>query len=223
MNVGKEIEYIDFHTHHGDGSSDTVVVRNVMSGEEIPEDFTANTLFSAGIHPWQVTADNIRWLKTELILTAAHPHVVVIGEAGFDRLQGPSRELQRDLFHFQSMLAEEMHKPMVIHCVRGWDDLLSARREIKPVMPWVIHGFRGRRQLAESLAAEGFWFSLGITGMKEEILETVSHDRLLLETDDTGGSIADVYLRFSELAHCSGGQCARLIRTNFNNLFREGR
>ena len=94
-------------------------------------------------------------LKTELILTAAHPHVVVIGEAGFDRLQGPSRELQRDLFHFQSMLAEEMHKPMVIHCVRGWDDLLSAHREIKPVMPWVIHGFRGRRQLAASLPERG--------------------------------------------------------------------
>jgi TatD DNase family protein len=121
------------------------------------------------------------------------------------------------------MLAEEMHKPMVIHCVRGWDDLLSARREIKPVMPWVIHGFRGRRQLAESLAAEGFWFSLGITGLKEEILESVSHERLLLETDDTGGSIADVYLRFAELYHCNGGQCAGLIRTNFNNLFREGR
>jgi TatD DNase family protein len=121
------------------------------------------------------------------------------------------------------MLAEEMHKPMVIHCVRGWDDLLSARREIKPVMPWVIHGFRGRRQLAESLAAEGFWFSLGITGLKEEILESVSHERLLLETDDTGGSIADVYLRFAELSHCDAGQCAVLIRTNFNNLFREGR
>lgn len=222
MNIGPQIKYIDFHTHHGDGSADTVAVRNIMSGEEIPAHFTPNTLFSAGIHPWQATSDKMKWLKAELILTAAHPHVVLIGEAGFDRLKGPSPDIQRDLFRFQCQLAEEMHKPMVIHCVRGWDDLLSARREIKPVMPWVIHGFRGGRQLAESLAGEGFWFSLGLSGLRDEILESVSHDRLLLETDDTEGSIADVYVRLSALADQDAGQSAELIRTNFNNLFRQG-
>ncbi|MCI0522848.1 MAG: hypothetical protein L0Y37_04245, partial [Bacteroidales bacterium] len=75
---------------------------------------------------------------------------------------------------------------------------------------------------AESLAGEGFWFSLGLSGLTEEILGSVSHDRLLLETDDTQGSIADVYLRFSELTLYRTAQCRELIRTNFNNLFREG-
>ncbi|MCU0377946.1 MAG: TatD family hydrolase [Bacteroidales bacterium] len=219
MNLGKEIEYIDFHTHHGAGSADTVAVRNIMSGEDIPEDFTPNTLFSAGIHPWQGTADNIKWLKTELILTAAHPHVAVIGEAGFDRLKGPPPDVQRDLFRFQCQLAEEMHKPMVIHCVRGWDDLLTLRQEVKPVMPWVIHGFRGKPQLAETLAGKGFWFSLGLSGLKKEILDSISYDRLLLETDDTVGSITNVYLRLMELTHRQAVQITELIKANFNNLF----
>lgn len=223
MNLGREIQFIDFHTHHGAGSADTVAVRNIMSGEEIPGDFTANTLFSAGIHPWQVTADNLLWLKAELVLTVAHPHAVIIGEAGFDRLKGPSQEIQHEAFLFQAETAEQMHKPMIIHCVRGWEELLKARREVRPVMPWVIHGFRGRRQLAASLADEGFWFSFGLKGLTKELLDSIAHERILLETDDTQGTIADVYRAFSEMAQYEFGKATDLIRSNFNNLFETGK
>lgn len=222
MNLGREIQFIDFHTHHGAGSADTVAVRNIMSGEEIPGEFTANTLFSAGIHPWQVTADNLLWLKTELILTVAHPHTVIIGEAGFDRLKGASQKIQHEAFLFQAETAGEMHKPMVIHCVHGWEELRKARREVRPVMPWVIHGFRGSRQLAASLADEGFWFSLGLKGLKKELLDVVSHERILLETDDTQGEIANVYRAFSEVAQYEYSKASDLIRSNFNNLFKRG-
>ena len=189
-----------------------------MAGNDVPEDFPANTLFSAGIHPWQLTDDNPGQLQTELLLTAAHPHVVMIGEAGFDRLRGAQGEVQYSAFLFQAHIAEEMGKPMVIHCVKGWDELRRARREVKPGRPWVIHGFRGSSSLAASLAGEGFWFSLGAKGLTAEVLESVSHEKLLLETDDSGQQIAEVYHHFEAAAGYDEQSAERLVRNNFNSL-----
>jgi TatD DNase family protein len=192
---------------------------NLMAGEDVPDDFADNTLFSAGIHPWQLTEENEQHLQTELILTAAHPHVVLIGEAGFDRLKGPATEVQYRTFLFQADIAREMHKPVIIHCVRGWEELRRAYREVKPGRPWVIHGFRGNSRLAASLADEGFWFSLGSGGVTAEILKVIPRERILLETDDTTGSIADVYRLFAEADGCSEEVVSGLVRKNFNALF----
>jgi TatD DNase family protein len=218
MNPGRGIKFIDFHTHNATGSDDTVAVMNLMAGDEVPADFPDNTLFSAGIHPWQLTDDNLAHLQTELLLTVAHPHVAVIGEAGFDRLKGGPPEVQYEAYIFQAKMAAEMDKPMVIHCVKGWDELRRARREIRSGRPWVIHGFRGNSILAASLADEGFWFSLGTAGLKPEIVKAVSHERVLLETDDSGEKIAEVYRLFALMAGYDGEVAEGLMRRNFNAL-----
>jgi TatD DNase family protein len=222
MNPRREIRYIDFHTHHSVGSDDTIAIMNLMAGEDVPVDFSGNTLFSAGIHPWYLTEENSRQLLTELILTAAHPHVVLIGEAGFDRLKGARTEVQHSVFLNQAAIAGEMDKPMVIHCVRGWDELRRARKEVKPGRPWIIHGFRGNTKLAASLADEGFWFSLGKRGITANTLREISPDRIMLETDDTGEPIAEVYRHFAEVTGYDEETVSGLIRKNFNTLFNFG-
>jgi len=218
MKLPGEIRYIDFHTHSQGGGGDTVAVRNLMAGDEVPSDFPANTLFSAGIHPWQLTDDNLENLQTELLLTAAHPHVVMFGEAGFDRLRGAQGEVQYRAFLFQANIAGEMGKPVVIHCVRGWDELRRAHREVKPGRPWIIHGFRGSGSLAASLAEEGFWFSLGAKGLTTEVLQSVYHEKLLLETDESGQSIAEVYRLFEAAAGYDEQRAESLVRNNFKLL-----
>ena len=222
MSPAGEIRYIDFHSHQYGGGRDTLTIRNLMAGEDVPADFPQNTLFSAGIHPWQLTEENAQQLRAELLLTAAHPHVVMIGEAGFDRIKGPRMELQRDDFLFQAATARAMKKPMVIHCVRGWDELRLVHREVKPDRPWVIHGFRGKATLAATLAEEGFWFSLGAKGITTEILEVISHNKILTETDETGGSIADVCRLFASEAGYDEVTAAAIIKSNFNSLFNYG-
>jgi len=222
MNPAGEIRYIDFHSHHRGGAKDTITIMNLLAGEDIPADFPENTLFSAGIHPWQLTEENAHQLQTELILTAGHHHVVLIGEAGFDRLKGPDLKLQYSLFLFQANIAREMNKPMIIHCVRGWEELRRAHLEVKPERPWVIHGYRGNDKLAASLAGDGFWFSLGAKGITEEILKVISHDRILLETDESAESIADVYSFFAATAGYDEETAAILIRNNFTSLFNYG-
>ncbi len=218
MNPGRGIKFIDFHTHNATGNDDTVTVMNLMAGDEVPADFHHNTLFSAGIHPWQLTDDNLAHLQTELLLTVAHPHVAVVGEAGFDGLKGGPREVQYEAFIFQAEMAAEMDKPMLIHCVKGWEELRRAHREVRPGRPWVIHGFRGNGILAASLADEGFWLSLGKGGLKPEVLKAVSHERILLETDDSGEHISEVYRLFASTAGFDGEAAERLMRSNFNSL-----
>ena len=213
------IRYIDFHTHKAVSGDEVITIMNLMAGEEVPSVFPGNTLFSAGIHPWQLTAENLARLKTELLLTAAHPHVVLIGEAGFDRLRGASSEIQYQAFVYQAEIATEMEKPMVIHCVRGWEELRRAYRQVKPARPWVIHGFRGNGKLAASLADDGFWFSLGMEGITDEILGAVSNDRILLETDIADRPVAEVYRCFAEVAGCDDDEAVSIMKGNFNNLF----
>ncbi len=285
------IRYIDFHTHNRQPGNDTLAVINLMAGDDVPEDFAANMLFSAGIHPWQLeevrpagrapkagegrnvkdgmkpgkerypedgmqpvagqpVTDGagpgagqrvedgagpgegqrakdgpgpqekrlIEQLKRQLSVTASHPQVVLIGEAGFDRHRGGDTALQYSLFTWQAALAKERDKPMVIHCVKGWEELLRAYREVKPSRPWVIHGFRGNSRLAASLAREGFWFSLGEKGMNHGVLTAVSHERLLLETDNSGMPIAEVYRLFAVAAGYGEEEACSLIRRNFNSL-----
>mgnify|MGYP001458538456 CR=1 FL=1 len=219
MNLDKNIRYIDFHTHHAMGTDDTVAVMNLMAGEDIPEKFSPNTAFSTGIHPWYLTAEMLGELKTGLILTASHPHVIIIGEAGFDQLHGPSYHIQNDAFIFQVEIAEELKKPMIIHCVRGWDSLGKAHKTVRPEMNWVIHGFRGDIRLAASLVNDGFWFSLGLKGLTDKIVKVIPEDRILLETDDSRGSIDNVYRLYSELTNKDPVAVCDRLRTNFNNLF----
>lgn len=219
MNLGKEIRYIDFHTHHNRGTRDTVAVVNLMAVDDIIHDPGSNTLFSAGIHPWNLTIDNLTQLKTGLILSLAHPHVVIIGEAGFDRLHGPAIEVQREAFRFQAELAEEMKRPVVIHCVRYWNELVREHSEINPSVPWIIHGFRGKADLAASLAGKGFWFSLGLQGINMQTIKAINSERILLETDDAMVQVSDVYRLFAETLQCDDVTASDMIRNNFNFLF----
>jgi len=221
MNLDERIKYIDFHTHHGSGRADTVAIVNLMAGESVPDKFSENTLFSAGIHPWHLTEENADSLRYELILTMAHPHVVALGEGGLDTMHGPDEKLQYDLFCYQAELAEELKKPLIIHCVRAWDNLRKAKKELCPSTIWVIHGFRGKKSLAQNLVEEGFLFSLGMEGLSEEIISAIGTDKLFLETDDSDIGIEEVYLRFTAVTGIEQEEACKILRNNFNRYIGE--
>ena len=219
MDISREIKYINFHTHHGGGSDNTVAVVNLMAGDSVPDIFQPNTLYSAGIHPWYLTGDNAEDLKTKLILTLAHPHVIMIGEAGFDLIRGPEEKLQYDTFCYQTSLAEEMGIPVIIHCVKGWDLLLKAKKALRPSVKWIIHGFRGKAPLARTLSAEGFCFSLGLNGISEEVISATGIDKIMPETDASGEEISEVYGKFALVTGRSEDELSAIFRCNFNGLF----
>ena len=147
---------LDIHTHHHN-RHDAVI--NLNDGE-MPLD---GYIYSAGVHPWDtVLPDEEIDLRMERV---AHlsllPQVVAIGEAGFDRLRGASLDRQREILMRQVAISESAGKPMILHVVKAFPEIIHLRKELKPSQSWIIHGFRGKPQLAEELLRAGFHISLG--------------------------------------------------------------
>jgi len=219
MKLDEDIKFIDFHSHRADGEEHTLTLKNLFAGEEVPASVPPGIYFSAGIHPWHLREENAAELLEALKNTLVHPRVIAVGEAGFDRLKGPSENIQYDVFICQARLAEEFYKPVVIHAVRSWDILRKAKKEVNPSVKWIIHGFRGKAQLASDLVSENFMISLGIEGMSPEIVEAAGMQNILLETDDSGRSIYSVYSRFISITGIGQSELIDRLRGNFNSCF----
>jgi TatD DNase family protein len=218
MKPDENIKFIDFHTHHGEGGGDTMVIRNLLAGEKVPESLSPGTYYSAGIHPWYLTKGNCDELKSALIPALEYDRVIMVGEAGFDSVRGPSTEIQYDAFIYQTQLAEKLDKPLVIHAVRLWDVLRKAKKEVNPSVQWIVHGFRGNAKLASELVSEGFMVSLGIRGILPEVIEAAGIDNILLETDDSESSIQDVYRNFVRVSGIGENEVIAIMKSNFIKL-----
>lgn len=188
------MSYYDIHTHQKPLHREDRSIINIIVGleESAISDIPA---VSCGIHPWHIIDAN-RQLSL-LRKLAFKENVVAIGEAGFDPKAKVSMKAQKELFEQHAFLAEESAKPLIIHCVKAWDDLIACRKEINPQMPWIIHGFRGKEQLAKQLMRQGFYLSFGIY-FNHLALQAAWPDRFFLETDDKSIDIREVYVKAAE-------------------------
>jgi len=219
MKLDEDIKFIDFHSHRADAEEHALIIKNLFADEEVPVSVSHGIYYSAGIHPWYLTAENAAEMMPALKNVVKHPRVIAVGEAGFDPLRGPSKKVQYDVFIYQAKIAEEFNKPVVIHAVRAWDVLRKAKKEVKPSVKWIIHGFRGKAQLASALVSEGFMFSLGVEGISPEVVEAAGMQNILLETDDSGRSISSVYSHFTSITGIGQNELIDRLRDNFNSCF----
>lgn len=219
MKLDEKIKFIDFHSHHGSGDHETVVIRNLLALEKVPVISSPGTYYSIGIHPWYLTRSNSGELMDALRETINHELVIALGEAGFDAIKGPVLSVQYDAFIRQARLAEELKMPVVIHSVRFWDVLRKSKEKVNPSVKWIIHGFRGKAKLASELVSEGFMLSLGIKGIINDVIEAAGCDNLFLETDDADHSIRDVYDCLIRNSGITMDQAIAHIRDNFNRCF----
>lgn len=139
----------------------------------------APQLQSVGIHPWH--ADGADFDAMEAL--AADPLVAAIGEAGFDRRRGPSPDIQREVFRRQARLASSLGKPLIIHCVKAIDILYDEHRRLRPDVPWIVHGFRGKPLEAATLLKRGIGLSLG-PRFNPATAAMIPDEKLFIETDD---------------------------------------
>ena len=136
--------YFDFHTHRIPPSSEVIPVYNrIVYPDPAQEDsIEPGALCSCGIHPWYVLSDGVAQME-RLSLLAQEPGVVAIGEAGLDRLAATPWTVQERLFEEQARLADELDKPLVIHCVKAWDRLQEAVVAPCPVGDSWLSGWNG--------------------------------------------------------------------------------
>lgn len=162
--------------------------------------------YSVGIHPWNVfsvTPADLRLLRS----LAASPSVIAIGETGLDAISVPKITLpaspglfsspspstraeilasQTALLQIHYGLSEALRKPLILHIVKAFPEIIALKKSWRPSCPWIIHGFRGKPQLARELLAHGFYLSFG-SKYNPEALALTPPSRLLRETDAMPG------------------------------------
>jgi TatD DNase family protein len=199
---------MDAHTHRAANSPHIYV----LSQEELLEQKISAAFFCAGIHPWHVESDQResvrRWAKD--------PRCVALGETGLDRLY-PHWERQLAMLNWHWDLAEELQKPLVLHIVRSSSDLLQLMKRRRPRTPWLWHDFSGPLEAVPRLLKlhPMLYFSCGPRFFKRpqalKLWQSLPVERRLLETDDSGVDILEVYAA----AETSWSQ----LKPNFLRLF----
>ena len=201
----------DIHTHHHPAVPGTAVVQLTPDAfSPLPEHF-----YSVGLHPWDISND-WRTQMAKLLVMALHTHVLMIGETGLDKKNSPaSIETQLEVFREHIRLSELIRKPLIIHCVKAFDELLATRKETKATLPWIVHGFRGGVEQWQQLSRAGLHVSLG-KHYDTELIKQLPLHQLLLESDDTT-ELDTVYDRAS---HDTGISIPELRAHVGNNLLR---
>ncbi len=122
-----------------------------------------------------------------------HEKVVAIGECGFDfyRQGEGTKEKQEKTFVAQIELANELKKPLMIHCRNAYPDLIQTlitnNQKLITDYPGIIHFFSGTKEDAQKLLELGFYFSFGgvTTFVRDydEVVKYIGLERIVLETD----------------------------------------
>lgn len=142
-------------------------------------------LCSIGLHPWDTTGgpDDLRTLEEIEARAAADPAIAAIGECGLDRLRGASLDIQIPLFRRQAEMAGRLGKPLIIHCVRAYPEILRLHKELRPDVPWIFHGFRANAQTAAQILARPLTFISVGPDAPASLTASIPPGRLLHETD----------------------------------------
>lgn len=181
------MHYINIHSHQANQQTTILNLHQDFEAVEKPG------LYSIGLHPWYIKTNWPQQLET-LTKYAIHPQVVAIGECGLDKVCDTDFNIQKDCFKSQVQLANECNKPIIIHCVKAFDEVLHLLKQAK--VPVVFHGFSKSLQLARQIVVAGHYISFGKSlqqPLMQEVLSLLPFDKIFLETDDASISIENVY------------------------------
>ena len=212
-------KFINLHTHTFSNLSDVMEVVN-----QYPWEFDASIpSYSIGIHPWYIDENrletDLETVKQKLQLDKC----LALGECGLDKRIEIPLELQISVFKQQLELVKETQKPIVLHCVAAYDEVIAIKKEMKIENPMIIHGFSKNKQVAQSLLKNGFYLSFGKYLLRNPDLEKVftfaPENQILLETDTIEESIYQVYEKAASIKGISVEEMKTIVFNNFLKVF----
>lgn len=188
-------DHLNVHTHFKPGSGNEFIVRNAylrLSSLAIDK---LGYHVSCGLHPWHVNRMTADECGDALIECASSSRVLAIGEIGVDKAIDIPLKKQLEYFELQLNIARAFRKPVIIHAVRSYHEILPFLKKTR--IPFIFHGFSGNAQQARELLKYPCKLSFGknlFEAKAREVLRTLPDDGFLLETDSAPGiSIHSVY------------------------------
>lgn len=215
-------KYINAHTHLA-GDEETISVVNL--NPEALLKMESNMYYSIGLHPWYIPEEGSGKILKAIGEAARSEEVVAIGECGLDKLSAVPMDLQMYVFEQQVEIAEKVGKPLIIHCVRSFNELIQIKMHTGSEVEWIIHGFNSKLELADMLIRHEMYFSFGKALLNPEsnaskVLPQLEDEHYLLETDDSNVRIQDVYESAAGLIGMDMELLKLSMLTNFINIFK---
>lgn len=217
------IPFIDIHTHSDLKEKETVTVQNIFPGEGFAA-FTGRNFYSVGLHPWHIKSEEE---NNELLVMVedalGFDHVCFIGECGLDKVAKTDFDEQIRVFKAQIFMAEEFKRPLIIHCVKAYNEVLELYKKHHPEMPWIMHGYNGSVQTTQQLGEQGILFSFGenLLRPKSKAIESFKHlplEKVFFETDEYSGDVDKFYKKGAELKNVSLETLQKAVWNNFSRV-----
>ena len=214
------MQIINLHTHRSI-IGNHIQLLNVFA-QDLPL-MTSEQFYSAGIHPWHIGKVNSEACFQAIELAAKQKNMLAVGECGLDRAIETAYEIQELYFIKQIDIAVKYAKPLILHGVRTYSDLLKLKKATRTDIPWILHGFNGNQETALNLIRNGFYFSIGEAllknEMKHELFRAIPIDRIFFETDNLEIPIQQIYFIASQLLGFEEEDLAESIFSNFKTVF----
>lgn len=189
----KQAQLVDIHTHH-------------------PSE--ARTIRTVGTHPWHA-CDPLP-AESEVATCEA------VGEIGLDKRCGVDFALQKRLFEAQLDLAERYKKPVVLHCVKAFTEVMELLRS-RTLAAVIFHGFIGSKEQAVEAVQRGYYLSFGVRTARStktiEALRATPLDRLFVETDEAEVSLIGLYDKIAALRGIASEELQEATLDNYRRLF----
>lgn len=214
--------FIDIHRHSAYHGNADIVLRNIFHfATHQVED---QPYCSVGLHPWHLKENSVDEDIEKVKEVAGNRKVIAIGETGLDKSKETPLDLQKKVFKEHVQLAKDLSKPMVIHCVRGYSEMLQLRKELQHEKAWIFHWFNSNEQTGMDLIEKGCYLSFGHmlfneTSKAYKAFPHIPLDNIFLETDDADFSIHDIYEKAAELRNIALKDLKQQIKLNFEKVF----
>lgn len=210
--------FINIHTHLQLYDAGIEVVNLSVKDDNLPK------VYSYGIHPWYIDSATSDDELIRLERKANEKRCIAVGECGLDKLSKVDFELQEYVFKEQINIANKVKKPLIIHCVKAFNELLNCLNLSDNQVPVIIHGFNNNENIARVLKDQGCYFSFGKALMGYEtnaakIIKSIGRKNFFLETDDADVSIKYIYRKAAEIL-CVDEEILKLqIQSNYETIF----
>jgi TatD DNase family protein len=218
---GRASMFLDVHTHYPAISPDVLAIENRHSG------FGATGVspyVSAGLHPWHIRSETLSADFSRLREYAARPEVLAIGECGLDKLTATDWDTQCRAFEWQIGLAGELQKPLVVHCVKAFQECLAFLKETS--VPVIFHGVNNRLSVLRPVIDAGHYLSFGKALLHPnpaitEAFRAIPSEQLFLESDDSRADIREIYKTAAQLRNIPEKEIALQLESNFGKVFKQ--
>lgn len=215
--------YLNVHTHAPTGKADALEIESLYFGQSASGE---TRFFSAGLHPWYIAGMDLAAAEAWLNEMARQPAMIAVGEAGLDKRHGAAWPVQLAAFDCCIHLARSLDKPLIIHCVRAYEEVLLQLQKCRflPDGKAVFHGFNKNPQIAARLLRAGCYLSFGADLFRPgnhaaDALRQTPDDRFFLETDDKQIGIEEIYARAAAIRGISDAVLSDILRQNARTVF----